>query len=214
MADLNDYQNLQRFSGVPVSTDVLLALFEDYALPHQKIAQLVRQGLLVRLRRGLYSVMPEEDERKTSLMMIANHLYGPSYVSLETALSLYGLIPEHVFSVYSMTLRRSRSFSTALGSFAYVHCPRGYYSTGITMREEENGAVLIARPEKALADLIVSRKDLRIQSAGALRSFLEDDMRIDRDDLARLDQALIRQIADLGYKKRELGLLSEVVEHG
>lgn len=214
MPSVRDYKILQRFSGIPISTDVLLTAFKKYAAPHDKIARLVQQGLLLRLRKGLYVATPDGAHQKVSLPLIANHLYGPSYVSLEMALALYGLIPERVFSVYSMTPERSFVLSTPLGLFTYVHCPRAYYSLGITMREEESGTVLIARPEKALADSIVSAKGVRIQSERALRTFLYDDLRVDGDALAELNIELLRQIAQSGYKKKELGYLLKVVENG
>ena len=215
MRYLSDYELLNQYSGVPLGIDTLLAAFGSYAYPHDKVSQLVQQGLLVRLRRGLYVVAPQSQLNlpATSSLIIANSLYGPSYVSLETALSLHGLIPEHVYSVRSMTFNRGRDISTSLGRFEYVRCPRAYYALGITMREEERGSALIARPEKAIADAVVSAKDIRLQSTGAVRTFLEEDMRIDMDELAGLNGELFNQIASRGYKKRVLELLAEVVEH-
>jgi hypothetical protein len=64
-------------------------------------------------------------------MEIANPLYGPSYISLEYALSYYGLIPERVESITSVTTKRSKKFITPLGSFSYEHIPLKAYPIGI-----------------------------------------------------------------------------------
>jgi hypothetical protein len=67
----------------------------------------------------------------SSPFLLANHILGPSYVLLETALSYHGWIPEHVFEIASMTTKGGRSFETPAGYFAYIHLPLPYYAFGI-----------------------------------------------------------------------------------
>ena len=94
---------------------------------------------------------------------IANFLYGPSYVSMEWALSFYGMIPERVYTVTSMTLGRNKQYHTPIGDFSYFTLPARYYPVGITQKKSPDfvGGFLIATPEKALADLVFKTcKDL------------------------------------------------------
>jgi len=214
MANIRDYEILNSLPAAPLDTDVLVSAFANYASPHDKVSQLVRQGLLQRIRRGLYVTSLSNRYPAESRLLVANHLYGPSYISLETALSRYGFIPEHVYAVQSMSTKRSRSFSTVFGQYDYFSCPRSYYSAGIVSQAEGEGTIVIASPEKAVADVVVGAKGIRLQSSKAMRIFLEEDIRIDRGDLAGLDKGLLQSIADRGYKKRELELLLSVVRGG
>ena len=79
---------------------------------------------------------------------IANHLLGPSYVSIDSALTFHGLIPERVYSVTSMTTKVSRAFDTPIGLFTYIQLPLPYYAFGINMVGLTNEQyAMIASPE-------------------------------------------------------------------
>ena len=137
--------------------------------------------------------------------MIANHLYGPSYISLESALSFYKLIPERVFVTRSITTKRSKVFKTKLGDFDYIQLDSSYFSIGVRQEIVDNQyAFLIATPEKAICDLIVSTSGLRIQSLKAIKSYLEEDLRIDFSVLGNIDLEIIRECILKGKKKTEL----------
>ena len=112
--------NLKQFGNVPVNADVITSLLKGYNAPLQKLMNMERQGDLIRIKRGIYVVAPKISGKKLSSGLIANHLYGRSYVSMQTALREYGLIPERVFSIKSMTTERSRRIETTLGEFVYV----------------------------------------------------------------------------------------------
>ena len=71
---------------------------------------------------------------------------------------------------------------------------------------------MIATPEKALADLLVSTRKLRIQSSSAMMSYLEDDLRLDHDDLIELDAACFYNFAQQGYKSNMLACLGKAIE--
>jgi hypothetical protein len=144
---------------------------------------------------------------------VANLLYGPSYVSLDFALSWHGLIPEGVYEVSSITPRRAKQYSTPLGQFSYTHTNAALYGIGVTMEENPDGSCfLIASAEKALCDKVSFTRNLPATSATAMRTYLEDDLRIDLDTLATMDTAPIRQCAVAGYKSRQLQALCKVVE--
>ncbi|MDE6450983.1 MAG: hypothetical protein K2L23_01590 [Odoribacter sp.] len=78
-----------------------------------------KNGEIVRLKRGLFLRATE----KPNMMLIANHIYGPSYISRESALRYYGLIPEHVYTTTSVSINRSRVFENKLWRFSYDCLP-------------------------------------------------------------------------------------------
>jgi len=166
---------------------------------------LEKNGELIRLKRGIYLVSSNIHRQNISKELIANHLYGPSYVSLETALSFYNLIPERVHSIRSMTLKRGREFITPVGNFEYIKSGISYFRVGINQKNINDRYVfMIASPEKALCDLIINTSGLRIQSPKAMRVYLEDDLRMDFSDLLNFDLQIIKDCIETGKKKNEL----------
>ncbi|AWI09416.1 type IV toxin-antitoxin system AbiEi family antitoxin domain-containing protein [Ereboglobus luteus] len=204
---------LAQFGIIPVGFNELADVFADYESPHKKIASLEKEGALVRLKKGTYLVSGEIHGQTFSRELIANNLYGPSYVSLESALAHYGLIPERVHAVRSMTTKRARKFATPLGDFEYVTVLAKYHAIGIRQQIiEKQYAYLIASPEKAVCDMIVATRGLRLQSPKAVRAWLEEDMRVDFDALAAFDTKIIRQCAACGKKKSELTHLYKLLK--
>ena len=98
--------------------------------------------------------------------LLANLIYGPSYISLDYALSYHGLIPERVETVTSVTLGRSRTFTTPYGMFSYRRLSQSRYAVGGLLAEHGDLSFLIASPEKALADKVWADKR---NSLGGLR---------------------------------------------
>jgi len=128
---------LSEIGAVPVDFSLLKAMYPNHKSIHNKISELENEGKLIRLKKGLYVVAPQESGMVLSSELIANHLYGPSYVSKESALRYYGLIPEHVYTMYSMTTKHARSFTNALGTFSYSHCSNDYFTIGIRQESKE-----------------------------------------------------------------------------
>ena len=98
---------------------------------NDKIRQLVKKQVLIPLIRGKYVVSPFKSKQEISTELIANHLYGPSYVSYESALSYFGIIPERIYTIKSATTKRKKNYHTTLGNFMYVTVPNQYYSIGV-----------------------------------------------------------------------------------
>lgn len=108
-----------------------------------------KKGNIERLKRGFY-VFSDERE-KVSPQRISFLLYEPGYISLESALSHYGLIPEIVYAITAVTAKTTRKFSNAYGSFIYRHIRPDLFF-GYIILENENGKYLLAEPEKAILD--------------------------------------------------------------
>lgn len=151
-----------------------------------KIARMINRGELFPLRRGLYATRPDLHPYG-----LAASIYGPSYISFETALSFHGLIPEAVYEITSATLKRPQSFENRFGSFRYLTVPRTVYAIGIERITESGLPFLIASPTKALCDRIAREPRMRSMSdvrkwAGLMR--LDDAMELDPAVLAACAQ--------------------------
>lgn len=206
-------EELEQFGIVPVDYAGLYSLFSDYRSPRNKIANLEQAGKIIRLKRGMYVVSPKVSKQLLSMELIANHIYGPSYVSMESALRYYGLIPEQVYTIRSMTSNRSKRFKNEIGEFEYITVNDAYYSIGIKLQKVENKYTFqIASPEKALCDMITSTKQLRIQSVKALQTYLEEDLRFEIPALDTMDADIIKECINTGKKKQVLKLLLKLLE--
>ncbi len=159
----------------------------DYAQPRSKLLRLIKSGALIRIKKGLYVFGKPYRHDELALEMIANLIYGPSYVSLEWALSYYGLIPEQVAEVTSVTIKRKTNFNTPIGRFSYAHSKLDIYPIGITrLQLSTYQAALIASKEKALADQLIIRRG-KVTSMLELQKILFEDFRIEEEDLTTVD---------------------------
>lgn len=201
----------KQFGSVPVTSSELKLALQEYRAPLARIAMHQRRGEIIPLRRNLYLCSPESYSRE----LIANRLLAPSYVSYETVLSACGIIPERVYAVRSSCLARSRSFDNETGHYEYTCVPRNYYPEGVTINRTPDGlAYLAARPEKAICDLILATAGLRLQSAKAVREYLECYLRADMEVVASWDADLVHTLAGLTEKKKnELLNLERFLRH-
>lgn len=206
--------NLDQFRNTPVDYATLVSLLRDYRFPKDKIAAMEKQQQLIRIKKGLFVVAQQEDTSPISRELIANHLYGPSYVSLESALSYHNLIPERVYRVRSVTMKRFKMYDTPLGVFEYRTVSPEYFSIGIQQQvTQDNTAFLIASPEKALCDLIVLSSGLRLQSSKAVKIYLEENLRIDLFENRSWNTEIISQCMEVGKKKIALSQLLKLLKN-
>ncbi|MDR3053083.1 MAG: hypothetical protein LBU48_04415 [Coriobacteriales bacterium] len=209
---MDGLDELKRAGTVPLDYAAVSIMLGSYKSPKDKVSRMEASGDLIRLKKGLYLVAAKHTNELYSQELIANHLYGPSYVSLETALWQYGLIPERVYLIRSMTTKRAKNFATPVGDFEYTKVPGDYFQVGLRqVIINDRYVFLMATPEKALCDLVSSAPGLRIQSAKAMRGYLDQDMRIDLSEIEHWDGDIIKQAIRFGKKKRELALLGEVL---
>ena len=205
-------EELKQFGIVPIDVGVLETLFTSYKHPQKKITNLEQKGSLIRLKKGLYAVSPMISARLLSAELIANHLYGPSYVSMQTALRHYGLIPESVYTTTSLTLKAAKIYENSIGRFEYIHCASDYYPIGISQVVENDYAYLIASPEKALCDLIAYTPKLRFRFVKNTKTYLEDDIRFDMDEFYKMDVTIFEQCAPVSKKKTEINNLIKLLK--
>jgi len=205
-------ESLKQLRNIPVDYALLRSVFNSYKSPRNKIANLETEGMLLRLKRGLYVVSPDESGTLLSTELIANHIYGPSYVSMESALRYYGLIPESVQIIRSITTKRSRVFENSISRFEYINCSERYYPIGINQKISKDYSFLIASPEKALCDLIAYTPKVRPRFINAMLLYLEEDIRLDMETFYKLDVNIFRQCAEVSKKKNDLNNLIKLLQ--
>ena len=179
-----------------IPTDVfsvleLNCLLEQYHNRNAKIASFLRHGEIVQLRRGLYAFAAPLRHEPLSTCLVANRIYGPSYVSEEFALSYHGLIPETPAIVTSICMGRSREFTNDCGVFSYRYCRSRAYPIGITIGGGEKSHFLIASPLKALFDKALYDRRWDGESP---EEYLSEDLRIDLDECTWLDKAILKEL--------------------
>lgn len=189
----------------------LLDAVRGYARPRMKISAMLAKGDIIRVKKGLYILGEPLRRRPFCRELLANLVYGPSYISLEYALHYHGLTPERVEAVTSVTCGRSRTFATPVGTFSYRMIPLEAFRTGMDRVELDDGrSFLVAIPEKALADRIVADRGAGISTQKELHEYLLSSLRIDPGGLRELDPVRVAEIAR-AYRSRRVKLLADLI---
>lgn len=148
-----------------------------------------------RLHRGLYCLSDRYTQGKVNPLELAQRIHGPSYVSLETALSHQGWIPEGVQAVTSVALGRSRAFDTPVGLFTFTRVPQQKLLAGVRrVSVDGGGAFFLATPLKALADLVYAQRRDWHSAAPVMES-----LRVEDESLAEITGELFDEVMSV-YK--------------
>jgi len=146
----------EKFRELPFisARSVVTAAAGDRQIMRNQLTRWGKNGLIIQLKRGVYMLNKNDQKLHPSRFFLANQLLWPSYVSLESALGYYGLIPEAVADVTSVTTKKTSRFNNPIGRFVYQRVKpdafRGYRS----YKDEAGLDCLIAEPEKAVADFL------------------------------------------------------------
>jgi predicted transcriptional regulator of viral defense system len=185
------YRTLEKNNYYIFSIDDLSLFY-----PHEKRSNLKKlvyrwkkRGLIQSLKRGLYELI-YPSEFNIPDVYIANKLYSPSYVSLETALSHYSIIPEVSMAVTSITTKATRRFKNKHGFFVY-HTVNTRVFTGYQIEENQGFEILIAEPEKALVDYLYFRFHR------PKRTFSFRDERLELDIIKKFNMKKVKKYANL-----------------
>lgn len=138
-------------------TGLLLAGDVNPVHVRRQLGRWVKAGKVYQLRRGLYALAPPFQQTKPHPFLIANQLVRPSYVSLQSALAFYGLIPEYVPLTTSITSDRPQELSTSLGSYQFKRVRTDRFFAFYLEDLGEGQSAYLAEPEKALLDLVYLR---------------------------------------------------------
>ena len=138
---------------------------------------------------------------------LAGRIFGPSYLSFDYALYIYSLIPETVYKTYTSATfgkRRIKKHQNYFGIFTYRDIPSQVYPFGILIHEENGYSYQIATPEKALCDKLYTMP--RVNNLNEFHALLFDNLRIDEDELKKLNMETIEKIAPM-YHTNNLNFL-------
>lgn len=155
----------------------------------RRLVEWQKKGYIRKLRNRYYYFSDRKVD-EPFLYYTANQLYHPSYVSLESALSRYGFIPEGVFQVISCTTLKTNSFDTPVGKFSYRHVKPSLFF-GYQLEEWDNGThrYAVANPEKTLIDYLYLHHE--VKDTGDIKALrwnaLEISNRISTDKLNRYE---------------------------
>jgi len=206
-------KQLYSFAATPIPHQVLASMFKGYKNPNEKIHDLLENGTLVSLKRGLYMIGTSFNKSQLPRELVANHLMGPSYISLDYALAIHRLIPEQVFEISSMTTKATREFDTPLGKFTFTHLPLPYYSFGITTEVlSSDQQYLLASPAKALCDKIITTPQCNFRSKKEVNDFLISDLRIEKESWNKIDLFAIQSWLSCAPKKNSLSFLVKTIQ--
>lgn len=191
---------------------LLTSVLSSYKGIRQKINELLKAKVIIRIKKGLYVFGPNYTRNPICKEVLANLIYGPSYISLEYALSYHGLIPERVETVTSVTLNRYKDFRTPLGQFTYHPIARAKYPheiQWITIDQTHNA--FMASPAKALCDYLYLRRVEGIDSVKRAQEFLQNDLRIDQSHWKKLDTVQLGHLRQI-YKIDAIAWIREAIQ--
>lgn len=188
----------------------LMDSLSSYRQPRDKLTDLLKAKKLIRIKKGLYIFGKDYRLRPYSLEVLANLIYGPSYISFEYALSYFNMIPEKVNRITSTSFKRNKDITTPIGEFIYYYLAPQKFSSGITLESiDDNTHFLIATREKALADFVARQKPF--SSREELFTFLVEGMRIDANDIYALRLSLMKDITYF-YQNKNVNYLCKILE--
>lgn len=187
--------------------DLLIELPGSNNARYSIIKRALKSGKLLLLKKGLYLIPKPYQKYPPNLFEIAQVLYGPSYISLESALSFHSWIPEGVYTTTSVSTKRSINFDTPLGYFTFKAIPPKLFYLGVERIEYQEHIMLVASPWKALADYIYIRK----KTYNKINE-LTLDLRIEIDSLLTADKSILVQLTKLYPSKRVRQYLNSLLK--
>lgn len=191
------------------TTQALLEKYKDYSNPADKIKRETEKQNLISLKKGLYV-----DDKNLEGALLAQFIYGPSYLSFEYALWYYDMIPEgimHTYTSATFSKRKRKIYENYFGTYIYKDVPKEVFSVGVKTEEYEGTTYLIATKEKALCDKLYIMPPVR--TLKDIKDMLFDDLRIDEDIIYSLNKDDLEFLSSL-YHSNNVSLLSKLVSKG
>jgi predicted transcriptional regulator of viral defense system len=180
-------------------TEVAVAINGSANRRNGLIKRAIANGEILNIRRGLYCLAPEYQKTPVSTFSLAQKIYGPSYISLESALSFHHWIPEAVYTCTCACLLKSKEFATPLGNFSFTRIPQKLFFESVERFVDDSGNVsLMASPAKALADYVYVHKPPWKTIRGAAES-----LRIESEDLFNVKKQELQALLKI-YKNRQV----------
>jgi len=203
----SNFENLLLEWPLSVIRDVDIAtVIPESPRRYSIVNRALKKGFLVRLRRGIYLIGKPYRKALPSNFQIAHSIYGPSYISFESALFYHQWIPEAVYITTCATAKRANEFETPLGIFQYTHIPDRLCYLGVQRVEVDDEAFFMASSWKAIADhyYVYDRnwncpEDLYL------------DLRIEREDMFESDLKTLQILSEHYQSRRVREFLSKIL---
>ncbi len=190
-------------SGVFTSQEVSVLLPGSDNSRQALIKRAIARGEIIHIRRGLYCLAMEYRKKTINSFSVAQQVYGPSYVSLESALRYHDWIPEAVYGCTSVSAKTGKEFDTPLGRFSYKRVPQNILYAGVRRLTDEAGnAFLMALPVKALADYVYIHK---LNWTGITP--VVESLRVEMEELEQINGESLGQMIENYRSRRVLNFL-------
>lgn len=199
---------LNRVAGMPCFTTRFLAAGGNLPQIRLQLSRWVKAGRLIKLHKGLYTLAEAYRKIKPEPFSIANRLQSASYVSLQSALAWYGLIPEFVPVVMGVTTGRPRLIETPMGRFDFRHINKSFFWGYQQIELTAGQTAFIARPEKAMLDLVY------LTPGGDKEDFIEG-LRV--QNIEQIDKAVLREFSERSQSpklKRAFQNIERIIDRG
>lgn len=170
-----------------------------------QISRWKNSGLLIKLRKGMYLLNENDRKLNPSLFFLANTIYAPSYISLEYALQFYGLIPERVVDVTSVSTLKTKKFINSSGVFVYRKIKQECFRGFTELKDNLSNSFLIALPEKTVIDFLY----LNLSTFGEnVSEIFYESYRFQNTE--QLKTKLLREYAEL-FKSKKLNQIVAIL---
>lgn len=193
-----DFRKQFRDVGI-ITNQMITCMFDNEQFIQRQISERTKKKWLIQLKKGYYLIA--EDKEHISQFTISNQLIQPSYISNETALSYWWMIPEGVFTTTAITTKNTKTISNSVGEFSYNHI-KPHCFTGFI----EQDTILIATPEKALVDFLYFKSQYIKNPTDTVEQFR-------LQNLTELDFIAIDRYARLFNKKKLHRILLYLKHH-
>lgn len=201
-----EFKNTFRNLPFIVARDILRQGKDRQALRNQ-LNRWQKKRLIIKLKRGIYTLNENDRKINPSRYVIANQLNSPSYISLESALNFYGLIPEKVTSVTSVTSKKTLHIQNEMGNFTYQHIKPDAFRGFKALKDESGLTFFIAEPEKAAVDFLYL--NLKRIPAGA-KDIFEASFRL--QNLEILKPRRTKELAQLFNNRKLMQVTGNLLE--
>lgn len=172
----------------------------------RQVSEWVKKDRIVELKRGLYTLQEALEDKSVSGYLLANVIYSPSYISLESALSHYGMIPERVEIITSVASKKTQTFENKFAKFIYRHIKQNCFDYFIAKNDENNAQYVIATPEKAILDYLY----FKLSTISKIESdYFTESLRL--QNLSILDTTKLQRIAKLYHQDKLMHLTKILV---
>ncbi|KPA18327.1 hypothetical protein MHK_001435 [Candidatus Magnetomorum sp. HK-1] len=183
----------------------LCGVLKHYKKPRDKITKLLNSGVIIRVKKGIYTLGEAYRKGPVCKEVLANMIFGPSYISLEYALYFYGMISERVETITNITNKRKKIYNTPSGIFTYHYLNPKKYPVGITQYQIDSlRYILIASKETALSDML--ERESIFDNMNDLATYLHQNLRIDEEQIRTLNLTGLDRI-EKSYNNKNVTLL-------